>query len=512
MTEESSGSFSAFWQKGVDKVSFKSVKFMPNTTKPGADKKSGSKTSAGDKDQDDGEGESSNLTQKQRRRAQVRKAQIEHRQRKENYVKHLEQDVINLREMIAQAETESVLFQHENEAIKSTLQKANVLAPPTSQFQTRAPPIPENPLPEGNFDFMDFATTLPTEPQQSDLSASISPPAQFYNWPTISSNSPEDMLISTSFDEWIDSTILQISPVHSHSSGNIPRREPDLDIYNFPNNFTNPHVTNPPPLNPPPHLNPPPISNINNLNQEALANLNLDASLDKPLPRLPDEGKDSTAQAPAAQAVTYPDLSTLAVNFILALEYPCRTHFHPPPASFDPKGKPTGHTLMASTLLYTSAPPSIYSTETNSPTENASWTAPSLELKQLYNMSKSLPKGDWEITPVQAWFLLTERYTVDELLGIGEGGKERGVGIGIGGRGGDGGVGQFGQGIGGRQEGVLERLKRGLGKLVDCFHFGAVMDEGRFWEVVEEELGVPKAKAAETGAGNEKGKEKEVQR
>jgi len=39
MTEESSakasGSFSSFWHHSVDKVSSKSLKFMPNVTKPG---------------------------------------------------------------------------------------------------------------------------------------------------------------------------------------------------------------------------------------------------------------------------------------------------------------------------------------------------------------------------------------------------------------------------------------------------------------------------------------------
>ena len=35
MTEESSPSFSSFWQRSVDKVSSKTVKFMPNVTKPG---------------------------------------------------------------------------------------------------------------------------------------------------------------------------------------------------------------------------------------------------------------------------------------------------------------------------------------------------------------------------------------------------------------------------------------------------------------------------------------------
>ena len=121
---------------------------------------------------------------------------------------------------------------------------------------------------------------------------------------------------------------------------------------------------------------------------------------------------------------------------------------------------------MASTLLYSHAPTPVFSSfsdpppsSTTPPTERVEWTAPSPELKQLYAMSQSLPKGDWEITPVQAWFLLMGRLGVNVLV---EGG-----------------------GQGGGKEGLLARLKRPLAKLVDCFEFGAVMDEARFWEVVE---------------------------
>lgn len=72
-------------------------------------------------------------------------------------------------------------------------------------------------------------------------------------------------------------------------------------------------------------------------------------------------------------------------------------------------------------------------------------------------MSQSLPKGDWEITPVQAWFLLTASYDVKRLLG--EGGRH------------------------------LDALKRELSKLVGCFAFGAVMDESRFWDAVSGVMG-----------------------
>jgi hypothetical protein len=122
--------------------------------------------------------------------------------------------------------------------------------------------------------------------------------------------------------------------------------------------------------------------------------------------------------------------------------------------------------MMASTLLYSHAPPPVFSsfndpplTSNTSPTQKVEWTAPSPELKQLYDMSQSLPKGDWEITPVQAWFLLMGRLGVSALV---EGGGE-------------------GKG----NEEFLAKLKKGLAKLVNCFAFGAVMDEARFWEVVQ---------------------------
>ena len=101
--------------------------------------------------------------------------------------------------------------------------------------------------------------------------------------------------------------------------------------------------------------------------------------------------------------------------------------------------------MMASTLLYSHAPETVFTK-----LDSASWTAPSLELTTLWEMSQSLPKGDFEITPVQAWFILSQSYDVGRVLGN------------------------------------LEGLKMGIGKLVGCFQFGAVMDELKFWDVVKE--------------------------
>ena len=99
---------------------------------------------------------------------------------------------------------------------------------------------------------------------------------------------------------------------------------------------------------------------------------------------------------------------------------------------------------MASTLLYSQAPESVFKN-----LDAASWPAPSLELTQLWQMSQSLPKGDFEITPVQAWFLLSQNYEARSVLR------------------------------------KLDALKAGIGKLVGCWGFGAVMDELRFWDAVK---------------------------
>jgi hypothetical protein len=103
---------------------------------------------------------------------------------------------------------------------------------------------------------------------------------------------------------------------------------------------------------------------------------------------------------------------------------------------------------MASTLLYSHAPESVFKN-----LDAASWSAPSLELTHLWQMSQSLPKGDFEITPVQAWFLLSQNYEAGKVLRN------------------------------------LDALKAGIGKLVACWSFGAVMDELKFWEVVKNIMG-----------------------
>lgn len=138
---------------------------------------------------------------------------------------------------------------------------------------------------------------------------------------------------------------------------------------------------------------------------------------------------------------------------LYSLEHPCRTHFHhipDPPPAFDPSGDSSGHVLMASTYIFPDAPPEAF----NDSTPESSWFSSSISIAQLYEMSRSLPTSSFEITPVQAWFMIVDKYR-SEIAKVVETSR-------------------------------MEDLKRGLGILSRCYQFGAVMDVESFWEVVDD--------------------------
>ncbi|KAK4659105.1 hypothetical protein QC762_107308 [Podospora pseudocomata] len=179
---------------------------------------------------------------------------------------------------------------------------------------------------------------------------------------------------------------------------------------------------------------------------------------------------------PELPYMTPPQIQT-AINFILALEHTCRTHFHPShfspstssPVTTPPFHSSQGHSLTATSLALSSAPSSIFTAAkrtqlfpgsginlkpSSSGTESLEWENSALTLKNLYRLSKVLEKeGEdrTEITPVQAWFEILAKYGVERVM-------ER-----------------------------VERLKGELGgrRVVRCPHFGARVDRGE-WEVVVE--------------------------
>ncbi|TGO55224.1 hypothetical protein BCON_0095g00380 [Botryotinia convoluta] len=406
--ESQDASFTSFWHRSVDKISSQKVKFMPNITRLKTSKDQDSETKSG-------------TAQKQHRRAQVRRAQIEHRQRKQNYVKHLEEDVIRLRGMIATTEDESSALMKENRAIESTLSASGIANLSSLKSQNRGPPAgnPINmPLPQG-YDSLRGLTT-------SDSTQEIRPTIR-----TVDYESENDRLssyISDMLTQDSDPLTGYFSEIHDVPySGTSSGSHINIQF----DEFLNASCL---------HLSEPSDSST----KEHWA-----IDLSKPLPPLPGQ---VSVPANAVQKPS-PDISLVAINFILALEHPCRTHFHhiqdtPPP--FDPAGDPSGHELMASTHIFAQAPLEAF----NESTSEVSWLSSSVSLAQLYAMSQSLPVSDFEITPVQAWFMIAEKY---------HNGIEKVVGT-----------------------KTMNNLKRGLGSLSRCFQFGAVMDVDSFWEVVDD--------------------------
>lgn len=143
----------------------------------------------------------------------------EHRQRKENYVKHLEQDVIDLREMIAKAETQSVLFKHENIAIKAALQNQNIPLPATSvsQAQVLQATVLEQEINMGNIENL----------QQDSSDGDFNPLEQDMAWIM------NDSIVSTAFDPFLNDECLQISPANSLTQSTNDISMPSPDIFNL---------------------------------------------------------------------------------------------------------------------------------------------------------------------------------------------------------------------------------------------------------------------------------------
>ncbi|OLN88576.1 hypothetical protein CCHL11_01678 [Colletotrichum chlorophyti] len=180
-----------------------------------------------------------------------------------------------------------------------------------------------------------------------------------------------------------------------------------------------------------------------------------------------------------------PEQEVIAINLILAMEHICWNHFHPRqfPAHGDVCKAASGHALMASTMCMSSAPQRVYRTirrgeadrtthmwQASSSASPGAGPGSSLSLRSLLALAKALNPGDIELTPVQAWFELAARYGPAALM----------------------------------EERVVEALKRGFCGVVDCIHFGAIIERDAFESVVArvmEEVGVQELGEMEVDEG-----------
>ncbi|KAI1766166.1 hypothetical protein GGR53DRAFT_487110 [Hypoxylon sp. FL1150] len=370
----------------------------------------------------------------QARRAQVRKAQIQHRQRKANYTKQLEMDVAELRELIERAEHDGLVLRSENEAIRRRLLLPPLARVPASATATAttsedgraAPEIRfDAPAPEYTVNLFSAADSLETPLFQVQRTATPSSwPAR--SGPSIGLESDSGATIPRTMapggigpggmadftEEEIDHAINFILGLehicwnhfhpsyYSHSDWDPEGKEHGhslmasaIALQNAPPEMWQAYATEkeqrrkPNPFNPSPNPNPdPPHSNIN---------------LD-------------------------------------------------PGPSCAPPSSTTNPTTLSTT------------TSTTNPSIIASWNLPpstsglSLTLASLYGLATALnPADSVELAPVQAWFEIARMY-------------------------GEGAV---------RDAAKMDAVRVELARDVDCLHFGAVVQRAAFEGTLERVLG-----------------------
>ncbi|KAF2757465.1 hypothetical protein EJ05DRAFT_390434 [Pseudovirgaria hyperparasitica] len=166
----------------------------------------------------------------------------------------------------------------------------------------------------------------------------------------------------------------------------------------------------------------------------------------------------TTTTTPGTTIYAHPqglDATQVGVNFVLSLESPCLYHHRLiMPEMLLLSGQiGNGHRQMLSAPIMARAPEYSFNPLHLGMPSDARWDVPVRELENLLKGAGELGLAEGEITPVQGWMWL-RRHPRFGRLGF---------------------------------EG-LEEMRGGLVPLVECHGFGAVLDRGRFVEVVERVL------------------------
>ncbi|KAF9879206.1 hypothetical protein CkaCkLH20_03439 [Colletotrichum karsti] len=367
------------------------------------------------------------------RRQQVRKAQIQHRTRKANYIKQLELDVCKFRDMIAAAEKEVLAYRRENEGMRGALKARGLRVP--GQLKGK-----EKEVLVGEVRIADEVSAEEDAPSYDEV---VHQPVEIYEQPQAHIPEPHQQLQQGQTDAQVFSEEeQQMLPYETSVAQPL-----DYDPY-------------------------PPVDMFGDVSMgDITVTMRKDDTLGTPCFQISSSTTSSSLSSPPRPA-TPDQLSVeqeiIAINLILAMEHICWNHFHPRqyPRHADPCKAASGHTMMASTMCMSSAPERVYRSIRRKETETQhSWDATSgagsaLSLKSLLSLAKALNPGDIELTPVQAWFELAGRYGAAALM----------------------------------EDRVIEALKREFCGVVDCIHFGAIIERDAFESVVARvmsEVGVP---------------------
>ncbi|OHE96989.1 hypothetical protein CORC01_07774 [Colletotrichum orchidophilum] len=363
------------------------------------------------------------------RRQQVRKAQIQHRTRKANYIKQLELDVCKFRNMIAAAEKEVLAFRRENGGMRVALTARGLQVPEETKVKDVV-----------IVDELQIRASLEPEAVAERQEVSMAPAVvqQQQGLPPVTAQ-----------------------PQHSQQSeqqAQFSAAPPDPQM-----------LYQPQTLDYDPY---PPVDLFADVNMgEVTVTMRKDDALGTPCFQIssPSAAIAYTQSQPPAPDQLSAEQEIIAINLILAMEHICWNHFHPRqfPSHGDACKAASGHTMMASTMCMSSAPARVYRTIRRGEAETVShtWQADTgagsaLSLKSLLALAKTLNPGDIELTPVQAWFELAARYGAAALM----------------------------------RDSVIEALKREFCGVVDCIHFGAIIERDAFESVVArvmEQVGVP---------------------
>ncbi|ERF71458.1 hypothetical protein EPUS_06840 [Endocarpon pusillum Z07020] len=158
-------------------------------------------------------------------------------------------------------------------------------------------------------------------------------------------------------------------------------------------------------------------------------------------PTTPQKSLPPLPPSAPRQPIPHPyglDAPQIGIDFVLALENPCLHH-----TSNDLQSAETyGHILTTHAPLLTHRP--------RAPQPTSSWTIPAAEIERLLNLSSQLNLAG-EITPVQAWSRIRS-YPGFEKLNLDQ----------------------------------LETLEKALLKEVQCYGFGAVINENAFDNILQQ--------------------------
>ncbi|TDZ27219.1 hypothetical protein C8035_v012033 [Colletotrichum spinosum] len=363
------------------------------------------------------------------RRQQVRKAQIQHRTRKANYIKQLELDVCKFRDMIAAAEKDVLAYRRQNESMRDAL-VAKGLWFPDDKGKGREV-VDEIRVPEST-------APLPREIIQQPVELHSSPRVHYPQ-----QQQHDQQAVQPQLDTQVYQEQLRQPPPESTA---YQHQELDYDPYPPPDLFGDVDIG------------------------DITVTMAKDDTLGTPCFQISASSVPSsgTPEWPATPDQLSAEQEIIAINLILAMEHICWDHFHPRqyPHHADPCKAASGHTMMASTMCISSAPERVFRTirRKEADTTTHTWRADTgvgsaLSLRSLLSLAKTLNPGDIELTPVQAWFELAARYGAAVLM----------------------------------EDCVVEALKREFCGVVDCIHFGAIIERDAFESVVArvmQEVGV----------------------